>query len=199
MTSRTVWSTVGTSLSNSSAQVRVYRGGALVASFNVPSGQSGTLWTVFEMTGDSIAPVSTLTFQSAPAEVQAVPQTRQWEADWLPGNLRPKEARTTIPGSTPRPASPVVGHVDPADAVEPTGMESRFAPSEACVGWATGASSGLSNLSTDDSGGASPGASPFGDPAPPCVLSGETLDDKGDARECVPDQHADAVRAPWRR
>jgi hypothetical protein len=45
-------------LCNSGAKVRVYRGSNLIATFNVPASQEGTLWTVFEMSGDMIAPVN---------------------------------------------------------------------------------------------------------------------------------------------
>ena len=41
----------------SGAQVRVYRGANLVSLFNVPVGQEGTLWTVFEMNGDQITQI----------------------------------------------------------------------------------------------------------------------------------------------
>jgi len=51
-------------LSNSGAQVRVYRGSNLVASFNVPSNTGGTLWTVFEMNGDTITPINTMSYTS---------------------------------------------------------------------------------------------------------------------------------------
>jgi len=44
--------------------VRVYRGSNLVASFNVPSNTGGTLWTVFEMNGDTITPINTMSYTS---------------------------------------------------------------------------------------------------------------------------------------
>lgn len=56
-------------LSRSGARVRVYRGGSLVRTFFVPTGQEGTLWTVFEMEGDNIIPINTMTYQSDPSVV----------------------------------------------------------------------------------------------------------------------------------
>ena len=47
-------------LSNSGAQVRVYRSSGLVATFNVPLGQAGTVWSVFEMNGNTITPVNSM-------------------------------------------------------------------------------------------------------------------------------------------
>jgi hypothetical protein len=53
-------------LSLSGAQVRVYNGSTLVNTFNVPPGRGGTLWTVFEMDGDSLAitPVNRMTYKA---------------------------------------------------------------------------------------------------------------------------------------
>lgn len=47
-------------LSNSGAQVRVYRSSGLVATFNVPLGQAGTVWTVFELDVNTITPINTM-------------------------------------------------------------------------------------------------------------------------------------------
>jgi uncharacterized protein YfaP (DUF2135 family) len=44
-------------LSTSDAQVKVYRGDALVATFDVPD-QEGRTWTVFELEGDQITPIN---------------------------------------------------------------------------------------------------------------------------------------------
>jgi hypothetical protein len=49
-----------TALSNSGAQVKVYQGNNLVATFNVPTGQAGTVWTVFELNGSTITPINTI-------------------------------------------------------------------------------------------------------------------------------------------
>lgn len=64
-----------TALSNSGAQVRVYWGSDLVASFPVPTGQGGTLWTVFELNGDTITPINTMSYQSSPGFVQSYGET----------------------------------------------------------------------------------------------------------------------------
>ncbi len=54
-------STTSYELSNSGAQVKVYRAGQTTLTFNVPSNRVGTLWTVFEMNGTTITPVNTMT------------------------------------------------------------------------------------------------------------------------------------------
>jgi len=54
---------VSTALASSGARVKVYRGSTLVYTFNVPN-QAGTLWTVFEMTGTTIIPVNTMSYQT---------------------------------------------------------------------------------------------------------------------------------------
>lgn len=53
-------STSTTALSTSGAIVRVYNEQGLVVWFPVPTGQEGTLWTVFEMDGGVITPVNSL-------------------------------------------------------------------------------------------------------------------------------------------
>jgi len=59
-----------TALSNSGAQVRVYRASDLIATFNVPPNREGTLWTVFEISGDMIAPINTISYESNPGSIQ---------------------------------------------------------------------------------------------------------------------------------
>jgi hypothetical protein len=78
-----------TALSLSSAQVRVYRSEGLVAVFNVPSEVGGTLWSVFELDGNRITPVNTLSYQSDPAGVQAL--RAAGDSDWSPTDLPAKE------------------------------------------------------------------------------------------------------------
>jgi hypothetical protein len=65
------FSQTSSSLSNSQAQVRIFRGSDLVATFNVPLGQPGTLWTVFEMNGSTVIPINSMSFQSNPNSVLA--------------------------------------------------------------------------------------------------------------------------------
>ena len=57
-------------LSNSSAKIKVYRGSSLVATFNVPVNQGGTLWTVFEMSGDTITPKNIMSYESSSGNIQ---------------------------------------------------------------------------------------------------------------------------------
>lgn len=68
-------------LSNSGAQVRVYRGSNLVATFNVPPNQEGTLWTVFEMDGNTITPINTMSYVSQPISVQRVYRDKSYNTD----------------------------------------------------------------------------------------------------------------------
>jgi len=58
-------------LSNSDAQVRVYRAGNLVANFSVPTNQEGTLWTVFEMSGETITSVNRMSHESSSSNIES--------------------------------------------------------------------------------------------------------------------------------
>ena len=82
-------SSYSTALSNSGAQVRVYRGNNLIATFNVPANQEGTLWTVFEMDGDTITPINTMSYESNPSDVRNVRKSIAPDAE-LMKNLPPK-------------------------------------------------------------------------------------------------------------
>lgn len=57
-------------LATSGARVEVIRDGQPTMVFNVPN-LAGTLWTVFEMNGDTITPVNTMSDQSSPNLVQS--------------------------------------------------------------------------------------------------------------------------------
>lgn len=57
------------SLSNSGAQVRVFKANGLVATFNVPPNREGTLWEVFEMSGTNIRPINRFYYVSNPADI----------------------------------------------------------------------------------------------------------------------------------
>ena len=61
-----------TALSNSGAQVQVYKGSYLLDTFTVPLNQTGNLWTVFEMSGNTITPVNVLTNEADEEEIQSV-------------------------------------------------------------------------------------------------------------------------------
>lgn len=56
-------------LAGSAAKVQVLRGSTVVAEFDVPGNQAGTLWTVFEMNGDTITPINTMTNSSSGSAV----------------------------------------------------------------------------------------------------------------------------------
>lgn len=62
-------STSSVALSASGAKVRVYNSTGLIAIFNVPANQGGTLWSVFELNGNTIIPVSTMTYASDPSTI----------------------------------------------------------------------------------------------------------------------------------
>lgn len=62
-------STSSVALSASGAKVRVYNSTGLIATFNVPANQGGTLWSVFELNGNTIIPVSTMTYASDPSTI----------------------------------------------------------------------------------------------------------------------------------
>ncbi len=62
-------------LTQSSATVKVYQGSILVATFNVPTDQTGTLWTVFELEVDEdntveIIPINSITEGASSSTIQ---------------------------------------------------------------------------------------------------------------------------------
>lgn len=61
-------STYSTAMANSGAQVKVYRGAVLLATYNVPSNKDGTLWTVFtyDSATGQFTTVNTMTYDSTP-------------------------------------------------------------------------------------------------------------------------------------
>src|SRR2546429_8458086 len=63
------FSTSSTALATSGARVDVYRGSSLITSF-FPPPQDGTLWTVFELQGEQLTAVNTVTYESNPSTVQ---------------------------------------------------------------------------------------------------------------------------------
>ncbi|MGE0079846.1 MAG: carboxypeptidase regulatory-like domain-containing protein [Thiohalomonadaceae bacterium] len=63
-------STSSTALSASGAQVRVYGASGLLATFPVPVGRTGNLWTVFELTNDTIVPINLITNEELSADVR---------------------------------------------------------------------------------------------------------------------------------
>lgn len=61
-------SSSSTGLANSEAQVKVYQGSSLLGTFNVPN-SGGTVWEVFTLSGTSITPVNTMSYESSPSSV----------------------------------------------------------------------------------------------------------------------------------
>jgi|YNPBryBLVA2012_1023415.scaffolds.fasta_scaffold07034_2 uncharacterized protein YfaP (DUF2135 family) len=53
-------------LSNSGARVSVYKGATLRAVFDVPANTGGTFWRVFDLEGDVITPVNTMSYETVP-------------------------------------------------------------------------------------------------------------------------------------
>jgi uncharacterized protein YfaP (DUF2135 family) len=64
--------TSSSALSQSGAQVRVYRGSTLIATYNVPQNIPGTLWTVFELNGTTITTVNSMTYAGHSGDVTKV-------------------------------------------------------------------------------------------------------------------------------
>ena len=62
--------TTSTALSSSGAQVNVYQGNSQTT-FNVPTNQGGDVWTVFELNGNTITPINTMTFVSDETTIQS--------------------------------------------------------------------------------------------------------------------------------
>jgi hypothetical protein len=61
-------------LSNSGAQVQVFQGNSLVQTFSIRTNQVGTLWTVFELNGNQITSIDTMSNQSDPIVIQSASQ-----------------------------------------------------------------------------------------------------------------------------
>ncbi|HEY3221058.1 MAG TPA: carboxypeptidase regulatory-like domain-containing protein [Gemmatimonadales bacterium] len=68
------FTTPSTALATSGARVDLYRGSSLITSF-FPPPQDGTLWTVFELQGEQVTSINTMTYESNPTIVQAPPVT----------------------------------------------------------------------------------------------------------------------------
>jgi hypothetical protein len=60
-------SSYSTALANSGAQVKLYSGDVLIATYNVPTNKDGTLWTVFtyDSNTQSITTVNTMSYDSS--------------------------------------------------------------------------------------------------------------------------------------
>jgi hypothetical protein len=101
------FSTNSTALSGSGAVVRVYREQGLVASFPVPTGQGGTLWTVFEMDGDQIVPKNELGYASNPGGILAAGPEDQFDWSNLPLKEQMQSAPDAVQANRRRPVSAV--------------------------------------------------------------------------------------------
>ena len=64
-------SSSSTALANSGAQVKVYRGSQLLMTYNVPTNQDGTLWTVFsyDSTTQRITTINDMSYESSAGDV----------------------------------------------------------------------------------------------------------------------------------
>ncbi len=62
--------TNSTALSASQATVDIYANGIHVQSYSVPTGQTGNLWTVFQMVNGMLIPINTITNTTQPANIQ---------------------------------------------------------------------------------------------------------------------------------
>lgn len=51
-----------TALSDSGAQVKVYKGATLIATYNVPTGVGGNCWDVFKLSGNTLTPVNAMSY-----------------------------------------------------------------------------------------------------------------------------------------
>lgn len=67
--------TASTALSLSGARVDLYIKGALVQQFFVPVNKVGTLWTVFELDGQTVAPINLMSNQASSDAVTTAPYT----------------------------------------------------------------------------------------------------------------------------
>ena len=82
-------STNSNALSNSGASVKVYGDSGLLAEYNVPVGQGGTLWTVFEIINGQIVPVNNMSYGSSSGNISSL-HIIQTDAHLI-HNLPPKE------------------------------------------------------------------------------------------------------------
>jgi|GEM_PF-762614 len=62
-------SVTSTALAESSAQVRVYQGSSLLATFNVPPAEEGTLWVVFEIQNGDLVAINEMGYESSPISI----------------------------------------------------------------------------------------------------------------------------------
>jgi len=76
--------TSSSALASSAARVIVYQGNGIVADYSVPN-QPGTLWTVFEMSGQEITPINSMSYESSSSDVEFNPHSDASLINALPG------------------------------------------------------------------------------------------------------------------
>ena len=59
-------------LSNSGAQVKVYKGSVLLVTYNIPQNVGGTLWRVFELQDNTLTPLNTFSYVSDPSSIDGM-------------------------------------------------------------------------------------------------------------------------------
>ncbi|NPV60966.1 MAG: hypothetical protein HPY75_15050 [Actinobacteria bacterium] len=59
-------------LSNSGATVKLYMDNNLAGTFYVPRGMGGTLWTVFEISGNTVTPINSMSYEDTPEEITSI-------------------------------------------------------------------------------------------------------------------------------
>jgi len=62
-------STTSDAMSKSGAQVELYKGSVLLATYNMPTNVVGTLWTVFEINGDVVTPINTISVEQSSGQI----------------------------------------------------------------------------------------------------------------------------------
>ena len=78
-------------LSLSGAKVTVYVNGEYKNTFNVPVNTEGTIWTVFELNGDTITPINTMAYQLSPGGISGEAVSRDDDVARISSEMTDKE------------------------------------------------------------------------------------------------------------
>ena len=106
-------------LSNSGAVVRIYKGGQLLRTFNVPTGYGGTEWDVFSLTPDGrIISVNTMSYTSDPGAVLGGISTYEIDTSFKEYELT-ETAEEAIEPEESEPETPTVEEVVEPEESEP--------------------------------------------------------------------------------
>ena len=82
------YSTDSKAMSLSGAKVTVYVNGVYRDTFNVPTNVGGTIWTVFELNGNTITPINTMAYESDPSAVSAsTTRASSYDVDIISGSI----------------------------------------------------------------------------------------------------------------